>query len=309
MNSNNINNRRTSTALSPREIKRFVAVYRKHELLWNSKCPQYTSPTARSEALASISEEMGKMWNESLVKSKWNQLKSQYRRELGKLSETGSSEGDTPASRWWLFGLMDSFLRQHTTLRNGSNGSSYTFPIESLKMEDVSSVPSYETVDDTLDNCIESGGSLDGCLEPEESENVMLLKEPSPVEREETSCFSISSVRNFSMGDMANNSSSSTNSNPVLDQSRNPDEMFTAWLYSELAQIDDEYVKDELKIELMRKCNEAKRTCRLRNMQSVSHLNRPSFGSDHHMGHSLSPQLSVRPLGPPSHSTQINRTT
>ena len=60
--------------------------------------------------------------SESLVKSKWNQLKSQYRRELGRLSETcrAGSEAETPASRWWLFGLMDSFLRPHTTLRNGS---------------------------------------------------------------------------------------------------------------------------------------------------------------------------------------------
>lgn len=296
-----------SISLSPREIKRFVACYRKHELLWNTKCPQYTIPVARNEALRSIAEEMGKAWTESLVKSKWNQLKSQYRRELGKLSDTcrGGSEADTPASRWWLFGLMDSFLRPHTTLRNGST---YMFPVESLKMEDVSPGPSYEGVDDSQDGCIESGGSLDDCLEPE-AENLLLMKEASPTERDEPSAFSLSSNRNLSIIEMSNNNS---NNSQVLGQARDPDEMFSAWLLSELGQIDDEYVKDELKIELMRKCNEAKRTCRLRKMQSVSHLNRPGLVPDSHATRSVSPQLSARPLCPPQHSphtTQLGRTT
>ena len=60
------NNRKLSISLSPREIKRFVACYRKHELLWNTKCPQYTIPVARNEALRAIAEEMGKTWSGKL---------------------------------------------------------------------------------------------------------------------------------------------------------------------------------------------------------------------------------------------------
>ena len=183
------------------------------------------------------------------------------------------------------------------------------FSIESMKMEDVSPGPSYEGVDDSQDGCIESGGSLDGCLE-QDPENVLLMKEVSPSERDEINCFRMSSDQNLSIMDVQTNSSSSNSQ--VLGQARDPDEMFSAWLLSELGQIDDEYVKDELKIELMRKCNEAKRTCRLRKIQSVPHLNRSGLGPDHHVTRSVSPQLAARPLYPPQHSphsTQLSRTT
>ncbi|KAH8033645.1 hypothetical protein HPB51_014926 [Rhipicephalus microplus] len=93
-----------------------IALVEERPCLWNSKDIHYHNRHVKEMAMREITERLGHGFTESIIKSKWANLRSQFQREVRKIKE--SAQGGHPLDRYmskWAHYQQLQFLRQEDT--------------------------------------------------------------------------------------------------------------------------------------------------------------------------------------------------
>ncbi|KAH7977954.1 hypothetical protein HPB49_004037 [Dermacentor silvarum] len=93
-----------------------IALVEERPCLWNSKDIHYHNRHVKEMAMREITEQLGAGFTESMVKSKWANLRSQFQREVRKIKD--SAQGGHPLDRYvpkWAHYQQLQFLRQDDT--------------------------------------------------------------------------------------------------------------------------------------------------------------------------------------------------
>ncbi|KAL1467265.1 hypothetical protein MTO96_005818 [Rhipicephalus appendiculatus] len=101
-----------------------IALVEERPCLWNSKDIHYHNRHVKEMAMREITEQLGHGFTESMVKSKWANLRSQFQREVRKIKE--SAQGGHPLDRYmpkWAHYQQLQFLRQDDTPESPSGYS------------------------------------------------------------------------------------------------------------------------------------------------------------------------------------------
>ncbi|KAL1467264.1 hypothetical protein MTO96_005818 [Rhipicephalus appendiculatus] len=135
-----------------------IALVEERPCLWNSKDIHYHNRHVKEMAMREITEQLGHGFTESMVKSKWANLRSQFQREVRKIKE--SAQGGHPLDRYmpkWAHYQQLQFLRQDDTPEspsgyscppdqqhdNSMHRSSHDQQLQLLRKDDTPESPGY----------------------------------------------------------------------------------------------------------------------------------------------------------------------
>lgn len=93
---------------------RLISLIEERRYLWHSKDPLYHSKQAKENGFREIMDQLGEGFSETMIKSKWANLRSQFQREVRKIKDSTQGAGfplEAYTPRWAHFQRMQ-FLRQ-----------------------------------------------------------------------------------------------------------------------------------------------------------------------------------------------------